>query len=141
MIGFVVRKLYDLRSFSSSLVSLDFISWAIFPCTNAFWISIRISAILSSSLFPVVFAFFTMFGRFLSMISRSAKINSVLMISTSLIGSTPHSTCTTSLSLKYLSTCTIASTSLICERNLFPKPSPLLAPFTSPAISTNSMLA
>ena len=74
------------------------------------------------------------------MISRSAKISSVLMISTSLIGSIAHSTCTTSLSLKYLKTCTIASTSLMCERNLFPNHSPLLAPFTRPAISTNSIL-
>lgn len=74
------------------------------------------------------------------MISKSAKISSVLIISTSLIGSTAHSTCVTLLSLKYLSTCTMASTSLMWERNLFPNPSPLLAHFTRPAISTNSIL-
>ena len=34
----------------------------------------------------------------------------------------------------------MASTSLICERNLLPKPSPLEAPFTKPAISTKVML-
>ena len=34
-----------------------------------------------------------------------------------------------------------ASTSLILLKNWFPKPSPLEAPFTSPAISTNSMTA
>ena len=34
----------------------------------------------------------------------------------------------------------IASTSLMCERNLFPKPSPLEAPFTKPAISTNEIV-
>ena len=34
----------------------------------------------------------------------------------------------------------IASTSLICERNLFPKPSPLDAPLTNPAISTNEIV-
>ena len=33
------------------------------------------------------------------------------------------------------------STSLICDKNLFPNPSPLLAPFTNPAISTNSIIA
>ena len=32
-----------------------------------------------------------------------------------------------------------ASTSRICDKNLFPSPSPSDAPFTSPAISTNSM--
>ena len=31
----------------------------------------------------------------------------------------------------------IASTSLICDKNLFPKPSPFDAPLTSPAISKN----
>ena len=34
----------------------------------------------------------------------------------------------------------MASTSLMCDKNLFPKPSPLEAPFTRPAISTNVML-
>ena len=37
-------------------------------------------------------------------------------------------------------TCTIESHSLMLARNLFPRPSPVLAPFTSPAMSTNSML-
>ena len=31
----------------------------------------------------------------------------------------------------------MASTSRICDKNLFPNPSPLEAPFTSPAISKN----
>ena len=43
-------------------------------------------------------------------------------------------------SSKHLTTWHIASTSLICDKNLFPKPSPLLAPFTSPAISVNEKL-
>ncbi len=34
----------------------------------------------------------------------------------------------------------IASTSRICDKNLFPKPSPFEAPFTNPAISTNVIL-
>ena len=43
--------------------------------------------------------------------------------------------------MKHLTKCTTASTSLICDRNLLPKPSPLDAPFTRPAISTKVMLA
>ena len=35
----------------------------------------------------------------------------------------------------------MASTSLMCDRNLFPSPSPSDAPFTIPAMSTNSKLA
>ena len=34
----------------------------------------------------------------------------------------------------------IASTSLICDRNLLPNPSPLDAPFTKPAISTKEIV-
>lgn len=59
----------------------------------------------------------------------------------SLTGSTLPSTCTTLLSSKHLTTSTIASVSRICDKNLFPSPSPLLAPLTSPAISTNSTTA
>ena len=35
----------------------------------------------------------------------------------------------------------MASTSLICDRNLLPSPSPLDDPFTNPAISVNSNVA
>ena len=42
---------------------------------------------------------------------------------------------------KQRTTCTIASTSRMLARNWFPRPSPFDAPFTSPAISTNSMAA
>ena len=128
-------------SFKSSGENSDFIVFASFPSISTFWIASRISTVLFSSLFWVILAFFWRFGRFFSICSRSAKISSVLIISLSLSGSTPHSTCTISESLKCLSTWTIASTSLICERNLFPSPSPLLAPLTSPAISTNSVCA
>ena len=41
-------------------------------------------------------------------------------------------------STKHRSTWIIASTSRILAKNWFPKPSPLLAPRTKPAISTNS---
>ena len=43
------------------------------------------------------------------------------------------------VSSKHLTTCAIASTSLTCPKNLFPKPSPCDAPFTNPAISTKSI--
>ena len=42
------------------------------------------------------------------------------------------------LSSKQRTTSTIASTSLICDKNLFPNPSPVDAPFTNPAMSVNS---
>ena len=73
-----------------------------------------------------------------STVSKSAKINSKLIVSISLIGSTSPSTCVTSLSLKHLTTSQIASVSLIFPKNLLPNPSPLLAPLTRPAISVNS---
>ncbi|CCY38328.1 putative uncharacterized protein [Tannerella sp. CAG:118] len=60
------------------------------------------------------------------------------MISLSLTGLTLPSTCVILSSSKHLSTCNIASVSRILARNLFPNPSPLLAPFTKPAMSTIS---
>ena len=62
------------------------------------------------------------------------------MISISLIGSTVVFTFCISSESKHLIICIIASTSRICERNLFPKPSPFDAPFTKPAISTNEIV-
>ena len=44
-------------------------------------------------------------------------------------------------SSKQRTTCTMASTSRMWERNLLPRPSPRLAPFTRPAMSTNSSVA
>ena len=78
--------------------------------------------------------------RFLT-VSRSASINSVLMTSMSRTGSIEPATCSTSGSSKHRTTWTIASTSRMCVRNLLPSPSPWLAPFTRPAMSTNSMAA
>ena len=46
-----------------------------------------------------------------------------------------------SASSKQRTTCTMASTSRMCVRNLLPRPSPWLAPLTSPAMSTNSIAA
>ena len=44
-------------------------------------------------------------------------------------------------SSKQRTTWTMASVSRMLARNLLPRPSPLLAPFTRPAMSTNSMTA
>ena len=76
-----------------------------------------------------------------SRISISEKISSRLMVSMSRSGSTLPSTWITLGSSKQRTTWTMASTSRILDRNWFPRPSPLEAPFTRPAISTNSMTA
>ena len=62
------------------------------------------------------------------------------MISISLIGSILPLTWVILSSSKHLIIWATASTSLIFARNLFPKPSPLDAPSTRPAISTNVSL-
>src|SRR6185437_916158 len=56
----------------------------------------------------------------------------------SAIGSILPATCTMSGCSKHRTTCAMASTSRICERNLLPSPSPCDAPATRPAMSTNS---
>ena len=73
--------------------------------------------------------------------SMSAKTSSVVMVSMSRTGSTLPATWWMSASSKQRTTCTMASTSRMWLKNLFPKPSPALAPFTNPAMSTNSMAA
>ena len=84
------------------------------------------------------FARFSRLGRRFSRPSRSASISSVSTISASRTGSTEPETCVTSASSMQRSTWAMASTSRILARNWLPSPSPLLAPFTSPAMSTNS---
>ncbi len=73
-------------------------------------------------------AFFSIFPIRFSTVSKSAKINSKLIVSTSLTGSTSPSTCVISLSLKQRTTSQIASVSRMFAKNLFPNPSPRLAP-------------
>ena len=63
------------------------------------------------------------------------------MVSMSRLGSMLPSTWTMSSFSKQRTTWTMASTSRILERNLLPRPSPLEAPLTRPAMSTNSMVA
>ena len=90
-----------------------------------------------ASLSPPRARFCAVTSRF-SRLSRSASISSVSTTSASRTGSMPLSTCAMSGSSKQRSTWMIASTSRICARNWLPRPSPLLAPRTRPAISTNS---
>ena len=77
------------------------------------------------------------FSRF-STVSRSARASST---STTRRCSSGSSGPGTSSSLNARSTNTIASTSRMFERNLLPRPSPLLAPSTSPPMSTTCTLA
>ena len=60
------------------------------------------------------------------------------MTSLSRIGSTDASTWMMLSSSKHLNTCMMASVVRMFPRNLLPNPSPLLAPFTRPAMSTIS---
>src|SRR3546814_6823326 len=74
----------------------------------------------------------------LSTDSRSASASPVSMVSMSAIGSTLLLTWMTSSFSKQRTTWVIASTSRMWARNLLPRPSPLAAPATRPAMSTNS---
>ena len=71
--------------------------------------------------------------------SRSARASSVLMVSISDNGLTRPSTWITLSSSKQRTTWAIASVSRILAKNWLPMPSPLEAPATRPAISTNSI--
>ena len=62
------------------------------------------------------------------------------MTSMSESGSTRPATCTTSPCSKQRTTWQIASVSRMLARNLLPSPSPLDAPATSPAMSTNCIV-
>ena len=86
-------------------------------------------------------ALFSSFCKRLSTVSRSFSCNSVSIISLSRTGSTLPSTCTMLLSSKQRSTWIMASVSRMLDKNLLPSPSPLLAPFTKPAMSTISTTA
>ena len=89
---------------------------------------------------PTRACFSTRLMRF-STVSRSLNCSSRSMISLSRTGFTEPSTCTILSLSKQRSTCMIASVSRMLPRNWFPRPSPLLAPFTSPAMSTISHVA
>ncbi|SBV98618.1 conserved hypothetical protein [uncultured Dysgonomonas sp.] len=87
---------------------------------------------------PPVLACFSTFCIRDWIVSKSFNCNSISIISLSRTGFTLPSTCVILSSSKQRRTCNMASVSRILARNLFPNPSPLLAPFTRPAISTIS---
>ena len=95
---------------------------------------------MAASLFPPLQSF-SILAILLVKNSISESISSVSIISMSRAGSGLPFTCTIFSFSKQRTTCKIASHSRICERNLLPNPSPLLAPATKPAISTNSTIA
>ena len=132
-------EVISCRRLAASTFSGAMAVLAILPSCSA----LRIGSIRSTwnwlSLSPPL-AFFCNAGRRFSRLSRSASISSVSMVSASRIGSTLPSTWVTSVSSKQRSTCTMASTSRILARNWLPRPTPLDAPRTRPAISTNSRL-
>ncbi|MNV73519.1 hypothetical protein D3C71_1666780 [compost metagenome] len=76
-----------------------------------------------------------------STVAISARHSSVWMTSMSEIGSTLPATWITLSSSKQRTTFTVASVSRMWARNLLPRPSPVLAPATRPAMSTNSTMA
>mmetsp|Transcript_19568 Transcript_19568/g.52771 ORF Transcript_19568/g.52771 Transcript_19568/m.52771 type:complete len:292 (-) Transcript_19568:137-1012(-) len=80
-------------------------------------------------------------SRRFSTCARSEKMSSRLITSASRTGSTLPSTCTTLVSSKHRTTWTMASHSRMLARNWLPRPSPVDAPFTRPAMSTNSSVA
>ena len=75
-----------------------------------------------------------------SQVSRSESASSVLITSISSAGSTLLLTWMILSFSKQRTTWPIASVSRMLVRNWLPRPSPLDAPFTRPAISTNSMV-
>ena len=94
-----------------------------------------------ASLLAPARADFSMVGYRFVTASRSASMSSVLMISTSRMGSTDPATWMMFGSSKHRTTCAMACDSRMCARNWFPSPSPLDAPFTSPAMSTKVAVA
>ena len=135
--GLEVSRNNSLAIFCSSLLSNCTVR-ADLPCSNASLYLTSTSYVCLAALSPPVCACFCTFWIRLSMVSKSFSWSSVSMISLSRTGSTLPSTWVTFSSSKQRSTCKIASVSRILAKNLFPNPSPLLAPFTRPAISTIS---
>ena len=131
------RPISFIRACSSSLSGSMF--RAPFPCSSSALTFLRKSTCHARDLSP--FAALAVRSIRRSITSRSARMSSRSIVSISRAGSTLPSTWIMSSSSKQRTTWTTASTSRIWERNLFPRPSPLEAPLTSPAISTNSMVA
>ena len=136
--GLFVRRLQEFIISSSSISSV-LKALAEIPDSNKFLICFN-SSLSFDNILSERIPFSALEIRF-STISRSENISSRFIVSISRTGFTVPSTWVTFESSKHLTTCTIASTSRICDKNLFPSPSPLLAPLTNPAMSTNSIIA
>ena len=134
MIGLAVIRPRSRTKGSSS--SLRATLRAAPPASSTAWMRPR--ALSSSWASLLVRSCFLRRSRRFSIWARSARPSSRLITSASRAGSTLPDTWMTSSSSKQRTTWTIASTSRMLARNLLPRPSPWLAPFTRPAISTNS---
>ena len=134
MIGLAVSSPRGLSSGASS--SLRATLRAAPPASSSTWMRSRTASSSWASL--LVRTCFLSRSRRFSTWERSARPSSRLITSASRAGPTEPLTWITSSFSKQRTTCTIASTSRMLARNLLPRPSPWLAPFTSPAISTNS---
>ncbi|KAG1388527.1 hypothetical protein G6F59_015914 [Rhizopus arrhizus] len=117
---------------SSARIGLASFSWAM-PCS-------RTATMRCDSLSPERAVFWGRCRAF-SAVCMSASASSVSMTSMSAIGSTLPATWITLGSSKQRTTLTMASVSRMCDRNWLPRPSPLLAPATRPAMPTNSTVA
>ncbi|EGH00209.1 hypothetical protein imdm_1532 [gamma proteobacterium IMCC2047] len=137
MVGLVVSRWKLRTSFcSSSSKSSARTGRASLRCGSSFSSS---AFSLMASLSPPLAVRVTRCNCF-STLSKSARANSVLMTSISAAGSILLATWMTLSSSKQRTTWAIASVSRMLARNWLPKPSPLEAPATKPAISTNSMV-
>ena len=137
--GFAVIKHKGFKSrFSSSVSSRLRTGWAWskWACTL---VSTATKAAASLSL-PDLAALLERCSVF-STVVRSDKANSVSITAISEIGSILPATWITFASSKQRTTWVMASVSRIFAKNWFPRPSPLDAPATKPAISTNSTAA
>ena len=112
---------------------------SVIPFSSRVWAATAASSTALSAFFPRTS--FSSRGTAFSRVCRSARISSVCTVSMSSAGSTRPATCTTSSSANARTTWQIASASRMLARNLFPSPSPSLAPLTIPAMSTKETVA
>ncbi len=139
MIGFVVSSCSSCNTLTFSRI-LECFCHTIRPDFNS-CSTVRVRAYSSTAPFCPAFTSLCNTSSRLDMVSKSFKISSYSTTSISDNGSTLFATCVMSPSSKTRTTSAIASTSRICERNLLPRPWPIAAPLTNPAMSTNSITA
>ena len=139
IVGLVVsrcRLFTRARSLSSSVNART-------GCASFNWgrsLSSRSALSATASLSPLLAVRITLVNCF-SQDSKSASASSVLIVSISASGSILLATWITLGSSKQRTTWAIASVSRMLAKNWLPRPSPFEAPATSPAISTNSIVA